>query len=430
MLDDKNSVVEDGDISGYKMRTDEDAASVDDLMDLIREADGGSLDKAMEKKATEFSQEALESLQTSLDLLKGVTIKVLMKKANASVGAGNVREAIDYLNEALAEEVEAENGNILLEKCKCEMLLEDWPAVMADIRKAYETVSAERLQEFETNLCTYIYNQLFMGCRKFYNDIVDIKLACTPEVMKATEKGWQMLSVHLKGLKEVLLDKKAGPVFKQMADSNGWDLNLMPLIEGTAQKGFAYTRAVQLEKKYTDVVRPGVVVTFDIGYTLNSIGQNMMLKMLELMDDQEKKALLCEKLAMSYVLTTDRNKLWEKCEFNSQAKKYFDMMMALSPHLKKQYNMMREEAEKKKERVEKMRQELKNVREELYRMTTRLDNLDWKIRHIQQSSFYFINLFARADVKNLEEKRQKLQENIAVRQNRIVKLEQDLRMTA
>ena len=411
MMDGKNiSVVENGDISRYRKRNDLDENKIDFIMSAIE------------------VENAVTSQKDEVEKLK--KIDELLKKGNAAVQEDKFSEAAAYMDEALALNSASQNHCVLILKCTYDMIQDDWSATMADIGKAYEILADEYLEEFETTTYTYIYENIVEAYRNLFHEMMEVKMGGKIEQLDLLEKGMNKIITNLAGVKRLLRDKTAGAVFQEMTVKNGWDMDIDLLFAEIACMGFAYTRAGQAGKDYVELLAPGVAVGKHFHCKLEAIGQDMMVRMLDLIDDCEKKAALCERLAMSYARTVDKNELQKACEANGQARKYFKMMTKLSSSYKRRYEVMRTEVENQKKVSKNLQIEWEILNAGLMQLSISLESVEQEIRRLQEGTFYFLNIFAWADVNNLKEKRQKLQKDMAVKKKEIRELENSLKKIA
>ncbi|SFT78188.1 hypothetical protein SAMN02910356_02085 [Selenomonas sp. GACV-9] len=414
MSDDMNvPVVENGDVSQYKERNDEEADQISSFMDVLRSV------------PTKEDFDALYEKKAKMD-----RVADLVNEADAALKAENWDEALAKLDEALGYGLPSLVVPALKMKCFVYIKKGCGYRVGEEVKKASELFSEEGFAGLEEEIYTVIYDNVLKFCWENFNKIPEVKLCGMAEQLVPLENAITFIVDFAEKLSPVFQDEWLSARFTECARRKGWDIRWDSLVDVISQTCFDYTEAAQKRKAYADLLMPGAIAEQGFREGLDDIGKKMLKRMLDIAIDKEQKAGICEKLAMANFRSTDKTELCKVKDRVPGVREYFVMMQDLSPAYKQRYETLATQWKIIEKKVKAVNAEKQKINDEILELRREAAGIDREIDQLENGIFYWINLFARSDVSGLKDKKRIVEKCIAMRKRRLDELDTILAETA
>lgn len=401
MSDDKRiPVEEDGDISRYQRFSADKLDVLASVMKAARSVQGDVSIGEMEEK--------IKIMNEGTELLK--KIQIAMQK-------DDYREAYRYCDEGLQLKLEQQYHMFWTLKCSCGCKSGNYKCFLEDFKKGLKAVPRNNQAEFKTNVMTVFFKGTLMNMKdKFYEMRENTKLCATGQLKPLTEIYDMLILGNQWLLQDILKDKQAGVALAEVAEKQGWDLDVQPWLMDMVDTAFSYSRAAHDN---------GMEIPAGSYYFREAevIGIQAMERILPLITENDDRAKLCEYLAMAYARSMDRVKVLQEAEKNPQVRKYLTMMEKMDSDYKMLYDHAVEEGEKRAAIVKNLQINQDILKAGIEQMTINMESLDRRIRNLQKGFFYALNVFDWINEKKLKKERDNLQEKIARKKYNLIELE-------
>jgi len=400
MSDDKRiPVEEDGDISRYQRFSADKLDVLASVMKAARSVQGDVGIGEVEEK--------IKIMNEGTELLKKVRIAMQNE---------DYREAYRYCEEGLQLKLESQYHMFWTLKCSCGCKSNNYKRFIEDFKTGLQAVPQKDQAEFKTNVMTVFFKGTLMHMKDMFYEVREKTKVCTKGQMEPLSEIYDMMILGNQGLQDILKDKQAGVALAEVAEKQGWDLDVQPWLMDMVDTAFSYSRAAHDN---------GMEIPAGSYYFREAevIGIQAMERILPLITENDDRAKLCEYLAMAYARSMDRVKVLQEAEKNPQVRKYLTMMEKMDSDYKMLYDHAVEEGEKRAAIVKNLQINQDILKAGIEQMTINVESLDRRIRNLQKGFFYALNVFDWINEKKLKKERDNLQEKIARKKYNLIELE-------